>query len=436
MIGDWLGASEPANAPLHAFILHVKDGIALDWTDFDIAGSVVTSGNSVYQDTAVGVFLTDPSTGTNGYVATIPCFVSGTRIATPDRMVAVERLRAGMLVMTTEGVACSITWLGHRKVACKCRLRPASVWPVRVRAGAFADNVPERDLWLSPDHAIYANGVLIPIRYLVDGTTIAQVSRSTITYWHIELTRHAIILAEGLPVESYLDTGDRSAFSNGGTVMAMFPDFAIRTWEAMGCAPLVVVGPEVAALRDLVAARRRGNSARSVRSRLYRIGSEDDWAQSAVGIDHGVTLAAVDFLACIITPGATGFGGLDALAVDDRRTRAGLAADTLAIQHHQVVVEGFPGSVVAKPGEPAIGRLVRREMLRQHAPGTAAAQHKEDRIHHFAHRPAPMPAGLGRRWQQRREYLPLGVGQVTGVAQVVPVMLCPGLGGPHRRLQG
>ncbi len=142
---------------------------------------------------------------------------------------------------------------------------------MRVRAGAFADNVPERDLWLSPDHSIYADGVLIPIKHLIDGATIAQVSRTTITYWHVELMRHDIILAEGLPVESYLETGDRSAFSNGGAVMAMFPDFATRTWEAEGCAPLVVAGAKLAALRDLVAARRRGNSARSVRGRRSAI---------------------------------------------------------------------------------------------------------------------------------------------------------------------
>jgi hypothetical protein len=138
---------------------------------------------------------------------------------------------------------------------------------VRVRAGAFADNVPERDLWLSPDHAIYANGVLIPIKHLIDGVTIAQVSRTTITYWHVELMRHDIILAEGLPVESYLETGDRSTFSNGGTAVALFPDFATRTWEAEGCAPLMVTGAELAALRDIVAARRRGNPTRSDRAR-------------------------------------------------------------------------------------------------------------------------------------------------------------------------
>jgi hypothetical protein len=107
----------------------------------------------------------------------------------------------------------------------------------------------------------------------------------------------------------------------------------------------------------------------------------------AIGIDHSFTLAPVDFLAGVIPPRATGFRGFDALTVDDRRTGAGFAADTLAIQHHQVMVQVLPGSVVAKAGEPAIGRLMRREMLRQHAPRTAAAQHKEERVHQFTHRP-------------------------------------------------
>ena len=160
-----------------------------------------------------------------------------------------------------------------------------------------------------------------------------------------------------------------------------------------------------------------------------------EYQPSAVGIDHGFTLAPVDLLAGVISPRPTGFRGFDALAVDYRRTGAGFAADTLAIQHHQVVVQVFPGSVVAKSGEPAIRRLMRREMLRQHAPRAAAAQHKEERVHQLAHWPRPTPAGLGRWRQQRREELPFGIGQITGVAQIVPVMLCPGLGGPHRRLQ-
>jgi hypothetical protein len=256
LIGDWLGVSEPSGSPEHAFILHVKDGIAVDWTDFSIPGSAVTSGNSVYGDTAIGIYLTDPSTGINGYVATIPCFASGTRIATPRGNVAVEHLRPGKLVLTGTGHAVPIKWLGHRTVSCQRHPDPASVWPVRVSAGAFDDRAPIRDLWLSPDHAVYADGILIPIKHLINGSTIVQVSRDEITYWHVELVRHDIILAEALPVESYLETGGRPAFVNGGSVVTLHPDFTSRVWEAEGCAPLVVTGVALATVRARLSARR------------------------------------------------------------------------------------------------------------------------------------------------------------------------------------
>jgi hypothetical protein len=276
LIGDWLGASDAANSPLHAFILHVQDGVAVDWTDFDIAGSVATSGNSAYGDTAVGVYLTSPSTGVNGYVATIPCFASGTRIATPSGMVTVEDLRPGMLVSTATDEEVAIKWIGCRRVACQTHPDPASVWPVRVRAGTFGDDAPGRDLWLSADHAVFANGVLIPIKHLIDGAAIAQVSRDVITYWHIELERHDIILAEGLPVESYLDTGDRSAFINGGSVVSFAPDFAIRVREAESCAPLTVTGSEIIAVKQQIAARtQRSGKARNRTERAASVASPE-----------------------------------------------------------------------------------------------------------------------------------------------------------------
>ncbi|MEJ0019381.1 MAG: Hint domain-containing protein [Acetobacteraceae bacterium] len=97
---------------------------------------------------------------------------------------------------------------------------------------------------LSPDHALYIDGALIPVRYLVNGRQIRRLTRKTVTYWHVELDRHDVVLAEGLPVESYLDTGDRANFANGGRVVALHPDFASRIWEAAGCAPAAGDRPE------------------------------------------------------------------------------------------------------------------------------------------------------------------------------------------------
>jgi hypothetical protein len=83
---------------------------------------------------------------------------------------------------------------------------------------------------------------------------VLQQQAARATYWHVELDRHNVILAAGLPCESYLDTGNRGAFANGGAVVQVHPDFALRVWQARACAPLVLDGPLlVAAKQDLLA---------------------------------------------------------------------------------------------------------------------------------------------------------------------------------------
>jgi hypothetical protein len=115
--------------------------------------------------------------------------------------------------------------------------------------------LPERDLWLSPDHAVFVNGVLIPVKLLINRTSIAQVRRDEVTYFHVEVQRHDVLLAEGLTVESYLDTGDRGRFANGGPVTTLHPDFSARAWEMSGCAELVQSGPVLDAVRQRLAER-------------------------------------------------------------------------------------------------------------------------------------------------------------------------------------
>jgi hypothetical protein len=124
---------------------------------------------------------------------------------------------------------------------------------VRVAAGAFGPGRPHTELFLSPDHAVFVNEVLIPIRYLINGTTIAQIPVDCVTYYHIELPSHAVVLAQGLPAESFLDMKDRSNCANGPDPIRLYPDLPARMWEAFGCARLVVTGPELEAARALVA---------------------------------------------------------------------------------------------------------------------------------------------------------------------------------------
>lgn len=187
-----------------------------------------------------------------GYSLAAACYAEGTRILTANGPVAVEHLEVGMAVATLSGRLARITWTGRRAVEPARHREPQTLNPIRVRAGAFG-HAPHADLVLSPDHAVLLEGRLVPIRHLANGASIAQETRARITYWHLELDRHDAIFAEGMPCETYLDTGNRDAFEGNATTQ-LHPDFrqhhAERVWAERGCAP-ILTDPAEPALRRL-----------------------------------------------------------------------------------------------------------------------------------------------------------------------------------------
>jgi hypothetical protein len=189
----------------------------------------------------------------------VACFASGTKILTPHGELAVEELTAGDIVVTMlDGKTAPVRWTGFRNVEFpRNRARSLSL-PVRIARSAFGPDMPRQDIRLSPDHSVFVNGSLVPIRYLLNDATVIQETVDAIAYWHVELERHSVIFAEGLPCESYLDTGNRGAFSNGGGVTLIRPSFALETWNSAACAPLVVNGPKLAEIRSLLLGRAAG----------------------------------------------------------------------------------------------------------------------------------------------------------------------------------
>ena len=89
---------------------------------------------------------------------------------------------------------------------------------------------------------IAEDNVLVPIRTLINGTTIRRQRDDAVTYFHVELDRHDIILAEGMPVETYLDTGNRGAFLESA-VIALWPEIGRAAWDRHACRPLQLEGP-------------------------------------------------------------------------------------------------------------------------------------------------------------------------------------------------
>jgi len=183
-----------------------------------------------------------------------PCYVSGTRLTAPEGVVRVEDVAVGTMVLTASGEARAVRWIGHRTVNCALAPDPAAVWPIQIKAGAFADQQPSRDLWVSPGHSIFVSDVLIPAGHLVNGATIVQVPTESIEYWHVELDQHDVLLAEGLAAESYLDTGNRTAFDNGGDYIEAHPDFKPKH-SAQSCAPLILEGKVLEGVRTSLLAR-------------------------------------------------------------------------------------------------------------------------------------------------------------------------------------
>jgi len=235
----------------------------------DVTGTALGAGNVLTVTRGGGGTITlhfDPAqsfapgdfgfaAGAGGTALAAPCFALGTHIATDAGALPVEALVPGMRVLRARGGSAEVMWVGHRRVECSRHPRPDEVWPVRIGAGAFARNVPSRDLWLSPDHAVFTGGVLIPVRHLVNGRTIRQEPADAVTYFHVELAAHDVLLAEGLACESYLDTGNRAAFANGGGAMMLHADFARRHWNAAACAQLVEAGAALAVARTRLLVR-------------------------------------------------------------------------------------------------------------------------------------------------------------------------------------
>ena len=222
----------------------MKDGGVLDPGSTSPGATVFTMNNVSFEAGATNAFhIVD----TNIIEAGPVCYARGTMIRTPDGELPVEKLRPGKQVITLvdgQEVPQTVTWLGHRRIDLAGHPRPETVAPIRIQRDAFADGMPHRDLVVSPDHAIFVDGKLICARQLVNGTTIRQeLDWTAVDYYHVELDQHAILLAEGLPAESYIDTGNSGFFANSGAPMVLHPDLTDETdyptREAGSCAPFV-----------------------------------------------------------------------------------------------------------------------------------------------------------------------------------------------------
>ncbi|MFM7423254.1 MAG: Hint domain-containing protein, partial [Alphaproteobacteria bacterium] len=208
-------------------------GAGFDVLDLGVGWSALLDGSNPKDPAPPSEFVNYQRTDgtfiwTQGWESVI-CFAEGTRIMTPSGEDAVENLRAGDMVLAMRGGEAgfeALRWVGSMDVAVpRDAAMAAKTAPILIKAGALADGLPARDLRVSPDHAIEVDGYLIPAKHLVNGTSIVQEAWcQRVTYFHLELEAHGLLLSEGLWSESYLDDGNRHAFNNAG-LTGLFLDF-------------------------------------------------------------------------------------------------------------------------------------------------------------------------------------------------------------------
>ena len=294
------------------------------------ANALVTAGSTV--DTLSDVQNLVFSDGT----VTLSCFAAGTPILTAAGEVAVEHLRIGDRVRTHfHGPDAAIHWIGRRRVTFALHPLGETARPLRVRAHAFGAGAPQRDVWLSAEHAVLVDGVLVPIGFLENATSIARDSTAeTVTYYHLELDRHDVISAAGLPAETFRDTGNRSSFADA-TVVTLHPDIgvpdAVGGGSARCCAPLMTGGPSLDALRLRL-------SERAAALRLHDAG-EQIVRLDHVG-EHAVDVAAGGGMVRLASASASAGADLRALGM----LVTGLSVDGATLSLHDARLScGFHG---------------------------------------------------------------------------------------------
>jgi len=156
------------------------------------------------------------------------CFLKGTRITTDQGAVAIEDLSIGDRILTHRGNFQVLKWIGRTTYKKDSNTNwNNKVKPVCIKRSAIGSNVPNRDLYVSPAHALFLDGVLISAKQLINHITIefAEIEHTDrIEYFHLEFDSHEVIYAENALAESFQALRQREMFANFGEYGRLYAD--------------------------------------------------------------------------------------------------------------------------------------------------------------------------------------------------------------------
>ena len=87
--------------------------------------------------------------------------------------------------------------------------------PICIKKDTFGQHLPMNDLYVSPEHNLLFKGKILPARLLIDGKNVVQIcSCPRVEYYHVEVDKHCLIIAENILAESYTEVNNRYVFDS------------------------------------------------------------------------------------------------------------------------------------------------------------------------------------------------------------------------------
>lgn len=177
----------------------------------------------------------------------IPCFTPGSLVTTLAGLVPVEQIGPGDLVLTRDDGFQPVRWVGRRDLGLGDMLANPGYAPVRIPVGALGQNLPAREMIVSPQHRMLITDtgtdllfgeqeVLVAALHLVGRRGVERLAPRGISYIHLLFDRHEIIHVDGAWTESY-QPGAASlpghADPQREELLALFPELAAgQPWPA------------------------------------------------------------------------------------------------------------------------------------------------------------------------------------------------------------
>ncbi|MEM9474129.1 MAG: Hint domain-containing protein [Pseudomonadota bacterium] len=167
------------------------------------------------------------------FARVVPSFAFGTYVSLLDSQRRVELLRTGDMVLTRDQGLQPLRWVGHSTLDWDTLRTSPHLRPILIRRGALGDDLPTRDMQVSPNHRLWVRGdrsrldvnapeALIAAKHLVNHRGIYEVDALGVTYVRLMFDRQQTVRINGVWAESF-QPGQPNGNAQRTELLELFP---------------------------------------------------------------------------------------------------------------------------------------------------------------------------------------------------------------------